>query len=425
MENLKNFDKISSENIDIILEEIKEFLPYYLFNDQISTEFNVNIKSLFNLDDNDLVTLKIIHFLLSDEVKDFIECLPFLTRKLAHTTYIKKNEFKNNIHGKIDWNITIKKRLSTEFYDNNLYICSTSSKYYDLEENQFLKFILKQIISLFNKIKFVKIQKIDLNKIDSNEKWFEYVNAVVKISEKYLKKIYFDEITDINNISFKHKSKCKNNRNYLYLNVLKVYNLYDGLFINYNQKILEKLIYQRLIKATNPDKVYELYIFFKLVSILPNWKIGLLHSGNSYCVTSSLDNVDITIFYQKTPGSFKDVSNYLKILENYNIKGNVRSPDIILKFKKNNRIFYRIIEVKNVSESSYLHDGLYKALGYYKDFEKINNLKNKKFTNNFPIVLIGWAGVKINENYDIFKNDKYIILDYYSFNKNLEKLVKL
>lgn len=412
------YEKVSLENKEYIFNEIKEFLPYYLFNDKISTSFN-NIKNLFDLSDKDFYDLKIVHFFLSKEMEDFITCLPKLLRNLSHTSTSDKNIFKNNIRGKIEWNSTIKTRLSIGSMENNIFVCSTSSKIYDLEENQLLKFILKKIIFLFKKIKFARIKNIDFNEFEENDKSYNKINRFFYKCEKSINKIYFDEISDVKHIYFKHKLKCIKNRNPFYFTVYNLYKLYENLFLYNEKNTLLDLVNTRLIKVTNPDKLYEIYVFFKLVSIVPEWNINLMHKKNEYYVHGSLfDGVNITIFYQKTPEKLKDVSKYLEVLDNYKyISGNVRSPDIIIEFEKNGKFYYRIVEIKNVSESYYLHDGLYKVMGYYYDFKDI-------LTDKYPVVLICWKGSVANEKYDIFKNDKYIILDYGTFNENLEKLIE-
>jgi len=422
MDKFDKFTKIDESNIDIILEDIKEFLQLYLFKGNVSLNDDV-VEELFELSHEDLITLKTVHFLLSDEIRKLIKILPQLIRNLAHSTQKETENIKGNIHGKINWKLTIKERYSQGFNDKSLFTCNPPSKYYDLEENQLLKFLLKRIKYLKeNYLNFITPKTFNIEKIDKNKDWHTIINDNVQITKLTLKKVYFNNISDVS-IKPKHARKCMKNRNQLYHHVAKAYRLYEDIFIQKKEEKLKELLSKRIIKTANPDKLYEIYIFFNLIKSLPGFFKGkLLYPGNDYSTTSKQDEMEITIHYQKTPEPLKKVSQYLNIIKNYEINGKTRSPDIIIEFKKNNKTYYRLIEVKNSSTPDYLRSSLYKVMGYYKDFKNINKLENFNFTKNYPIALITWDGISIKHNCDPF-SDKIIILNRKEFINNKEKLL--
>ena len=69
-----NDEKIDEFNIGLMLEDINEFLQLYLFKGEVLNSSNV--KKLFELSDEDLTTLKAVHFMLSEEVRNLIQFLP-------------------------------------------------------------------------------------------------------------------------------------------------------------------------------------------------------------------------------------------------------------------------------------------------------------------------------------------------------------
>ena len=228
MDKFEKFTKIDESNIDIILEDIKEFLHLYLFKGNVSLNSD-EIHNLFELSYDDLTTLKVVHFMLSDEVKNLIKILPHLVRNLSHTTQNERKITQGHIRGKVDWGSTIKKRYSKGFNDKSLFVCTPSSKLYDLEENQLLKFLLKKIRFLkHNYLDFVKPDSFDISKIDLNEDWYTIVNDNSQMAKLSLKKVYFNEISDVK-IKSKHIRKCIKNRNVLYHQVAKTYMLYEGI----------------------------------------------------------------------------------------------------------------------------------------------------------------------------------------------------
>lgn len=424
MDKLEGFSKIDESNIDIVLEDIKEFLQLYLFKGNVSLNDSV-IEDLFELSHDDLITLKVVHFLLSDEIRNLIKILPQLVRNLAHSTQRETEIIHGNINGRIDWGATIKERYSQGFNDKSLFVCNPPSKYYDLEENQLLKFLLKRIKYLKeNYLNFINPETFDIEKVDNNKDWYTIVNDNVQMAILTLRKVYFNDISDVL-IKQKHLRKCMKNRNLLYHHVAKVYRLYEDLFVLENEDVLKELLSKRIIKTADGDKLYEIYVFFNLVKSLPGFFEGkLLYSGNDYSTTCVLDDLEITVHYQKTPDALKKVSEYLDIIENYDIEGRTRSPDVIIEFKKNNKIFYRLVEVKNSSSPDYVRSSLYKVMGYYKDFKHIYELENFNLTEKYPVVLVSWGGISIKQNYNPFR-DEIIILNRKEFISNLINLLSV
>lgn len=425
MDKFDEFDKVNENNKDLILEDIKEFLQLYLFKGVFYLN-NDTIENLFDLSHEDLIKMKTVHFILTDEVNDLINSLSQLIRNLSHSTKKEYEIYNGTIRGRIDWNQTFKERLSRGHDDKSLFVCALPSKYYDLEENQLLKYVLKRIIYLKeNYLSFISAKSDDLKDIDENDDWYTIVNNHYIKCKKMLKKVYFDDISSISKVKSKHIRKCYKNRNGLYHKVAEVYKIYEELFINSNADLLKELIEKRVIKSIHPDKLYEIYIFFNLVRALPEvTKYKLLMSNNDYSICSENDDLKITIYYQKTPKELKEVSQYLDILKTFNISGKTRNPDIIIEFKNNNEIKYRLIEIKNSSSGEYINSSVYKVMGYYKDFEKINHLDKFSFVENYPVVMINWAGSSINEEIDSIESE-ILILNRKEFIKNVNNLITI
>lgn len=423
MDKLDKFDKIDESNIHIILEDINEFIQLYLFKGNVSLN-DETIENLFELSHDDLTTLKVVHFMISDEIRKFIKILPQLVRNLAHSTQKETEILKGNIRGRIDWEATLKERYSQGFGDKSLFVCNPPIKYYDLEENQLLKFLLKRIQYLQkNYLSFISEDNFNIENIDQNKDWYTIVNDNSQMARLTLKKVYFKDISDVK-IKSKHLRKCMKNRNLLYHYVAKAYRLYEDLFILEDENVLKELINKRIIKTADADKLYEIYVFFNLVKSLPVEMHKLLFSSNDYSTSCFIDDLKITVHYQKTPVKLKEISEYLEILENYEIRGSTRAPDVILEFEKDGETYYRLVEVKNSSDTSYVRASLYKVMGYYKDFKRICFVENFDFTRNYPVVLVTWGGISLKEDYNPF-NDKIIILNRKEFIDSLDELITL
>ena len=96
-----------------------------------------------------------------------------------------------------------------------------------MEENQLLKFLLNKIIHLkeYN-LPFANPSKYEFNfeKIDESDDWYTKVRDRYEVCKKTLKKVYFDDIDNIEKVSPKHLKKIVNHKNFLYSKI--VYDVY-------------------------------------------------------------------------------------------------------------------------------------------------------------------------------------------------------
>ena len=424
-------EKLNEKNKEQYISEIKKYLDSYLLAGSVSFKSD-DIQNLFKLTVEELNILKTIHFLLNDNVKELFMSIPYLLRNLAHSTNKKDIESHGIVRGNINWSKTIKTRFSKGFNNPSLFICSIPLKHYDLIENKILKFILKKIIFRYeNHLTFLKSKKSNINFENINkeyENWYDKVSDMYRLSIQTLGNVYFDDINDLDDVSANDLNKLYNHKNSLYQCVAKVFELYENLFINDNKQCLINLIKNQLIVASNNDTLFEIYVFFNLISILDencienSFEMGLFHRKKNDPVTAKLnDGRSVNVYYQNVPEVFSENSLYRSLTENneFNFSTSVRRPDLIVEIEKNGKSFHRIIEVKNSSRKDYMRNSFYKVLGYYKDFESV------PFTKNIPIVVINWMGSSIDMeqiekifmkkiiffNKDEFKNNIEILLD--------------
>lgn len=373
-----------------IIKKVENYMYLYLFKGNVS-KTKIAIRKLFNLNDNELESLITVHFLLSNQLNEFIQILPYLLKNLQHSTLREKEEYKGLIKGRVDWNQTLKET------DPTLFICTPLQKSYDLEINQLLKFLLEKIIYLYeNRLK-----------IDEDTKgWHEVIRNNYYKAQIAIKNVYFKNIKSINKVPQKTLNKRYRNQNYL--KVINLYRLYEKLFIMNDLDTLKELLKNQLLKPADDDTIYELYVFFKLVSKLKDPELGLLMEGNDY---SAISKDNIKIYYQNTPKIFN--SKYKDIIANYNIQATKRRPDIIIEFSDYS---YRIVEVKRTSDEGYLRNSVYKVLAYLEDFKEVN------YTDQIPGVIVCWSGIAIT-NEDAFKED-ILILNKDDFIASLDLLLK-
>ena len=390
---------------DLVLNYVKPNLYRYLFKEALPN-LEYHLKSLTGLSEEELHLLKIIHFLLSPTVKDLLEELPNILRNLSHSTQKEVIECRGIIRGKIDWNLTYKERFSQGFNDPSLFICKPASKMYDLPENQLLKFILWKIRSLTESINLEVPEELILKEEWDN--WNEIISSRHFKSKNYSKNIYFQNISMPRFIKPKTLQKAKTHRNKSYQKVAACYELYEDLFLIKDESRIRELIEKQILEPLNNDKLFEIYVLFKLLNVLEHrpgqLNIGLLKSNLRYTAEYVEDDNYVRIFYQQMPEEFSINSKNKDIFENYSLNVSLRRPDILLEIKKNGLKSYLIIEVKRSKSRDYIVDSVYKVLGYLYDFEKC--FKNSE---NPQGILAVWDNITIKNRSKSLKQPVLIL----------------
>ena len=239
MYNEKIEDIWSQETYERIITEIQDYLQLYLFKDaQINSELAVS--RLLNLDEENFLILKKLHFVISEEVEELVKILPTLVRNLSHSTNKEEIETHGTIIGQINWNQTLKQRMKTGLKDKSLFVCNTNKKLYDLPENQLLKYLLNKIN------KFIKDINISYNENLKEDiiNYHDYISNIHIITSKTIKNVHLKEVELLGHITTKTIIKTIKSHNNLYESVVKVYNLYEKLFILNDEKVLLVIIYK-------------------------------------------------------------------------------------------------------------------------------------------------------------------------------------
>ena len=429
----ERYDELNEENKDHYISEMIEYLYIYLYKGNISFK-SEDIIHLFNLSKEELTTLKAVHFLLSCEIRKLFINMPHLLRNLAHSTNREDVEYRGIIRGNINWNKTIKTRISQGFNDSSLFVCSPPLKHYDLDENKILKFLLREIVSLFeDSLDFInsKESNLDFSKLyNINESWHDLADYIYQQSIITLRNVYLNDVEDVEDISAFALDKAFTHRNPLYHDVAKAYELYEKLFIMDDLECLKELIEKQVLAVSDNDTLYELYIFAKMIKYLEevsldnSFEISIYYKDHNNPVVGKLnDGNEVKIWYQNVPQTFSDNSLYLKLTQDkkYGFKTAVRRPDLIVEVIKEGISYFRIVEVKNSSKDKYMRNSFYKILGYCRDFKGVN------FTNSIPFVLVDWNGSEISKDDEniIFNQEKIIVLNKREFEKNIMKLFEI
>lgn len=358
---------------DTDFEELRKETAEYLFqylNKGVINEEEV-IENLIP-EDSDLPKDKIdsydelvdIHFLMQEEVVDFIENLEKRLRTIKTDTKSKKVVNRGQVDGKIDWEATTKKRYSENPSDKSLFVVSDKQENHDIDRNILLKRYLKELIQTFD-----SVDNIISDKDWAENKWDldQSTSKIDKLNRIFHNNVHIQRIRELKDYEPTERmvKKGKSSRKQIYREAA------DGL--EQKKKFDDgKEVSDLLNTVVQPkdDTIFELGLIFKTINHLENraidYTLKKIESNNTdekWIAKIDLDeNHSIKIYHDSTTEETdfkpdnaerqeKITEQYANIVKDYFDSGSRETtmrPDMILKLEDNEVAKdYLLAEVKN------------------------------------------------------------------------------
>lgn len=132
-----------------LLERLTEDVFGYVMHGHVSERVVTNALAPEGFEQrfSDYRRLVNLHFLLRDDVIDFVRQLPEHLRSLETRTRAHRKRTRGGVDGRINWQETAKARYSESPGNRALFVCDTRSEDYDTAENLVLKELLSRIHS--------------------------------------------------------------------------------------------------------------------------------------------------------------------------------------------------------------------------------------------------------------------------------------
>jgi len=276
--------------------------------------------------------------------------------------------------GRIDWNLTFKERLA-QGYNPAVFVCNPPSKIYDLPENRLFKYILAEIIRLFEDtsvLRGLEGKNIEENQVET---WIDKVDSIKYQVLNAYKHAHLRWIEIPDQVSIRMLRRAEEARNYDYETLVRCYELFEQIVITKDLIKLGEVVENRVLEPLNPDILFELYVLFKIMETLGGKdgigkleELNLIRHGSVSVALYSVGDELVRVYYQHVPFD-REKSHYIQIFEKYpSLNVSARRPDIILEWPRENK--FVLIEVKRTIDKNYIVDSAYKVLGYLKDFEE-------------------------------------------------------
>ncbi|RKQ29332.1 hypothetical protein [Oceanobacillus halophilus] len=239
-----------------LLEEISDFLVIYLKSGKLG--INSFLKKT-DLPISQMEQLLKIHFLLKEEVKQFVRELPRLIRRFKTSTTVKQETYHGQIKGQINWNKTMNDRHRMSARDKTIFSVNERNREYAIKEN----LVLLEVIQTLYAILFEEIDSTHLEKYT----WFKEWSRLKSIVSNMLhKNIYLSRVrTEKGRVTDRMILDTLKHRNPLYRTAASILQQYRKLL---SGEIDEQEVYT-LLRETfvypKEDVLFELYWVVKII----------------------------------------------------------------------------------------------------------------------------------------------------------------
>ncbi|GAA0453503.1 hypothetical protein [Alkalibacillus silvisoli] len=396
-------------NAEEMIEEISEFLVTYLKSGVVGINSFLN-KTDLNI--SNMEQLLKVHFLLRDEVKQFVRDLPMLIRRFKTSTKVTQNTYHGEIRGQINWPGTIKERLRSNAKDKTIYSVNERDREFAIKEN----LVLLELLQVMNRLLFREIDSQYYMKYSWFKEWDTLKNTVRHTLQKniYLSRVVQKQkpVTDRMILdTMKHRNPLYRQAAYILQQYRKV------MSGDVDEAEVQELLKETFVFPQEEDVLFELYCVIKLIQHNSEHAEFQIMDGRQNMVAQWKDDQYVYKIYHDSIGSghlqfnisideVKQVSHpfidrKLESMEEANqvaeklfgLSSDQTSywsgrPDIIVEvFEQETGDLRKVIigEVKYTNQVRYMVTGLRELI----DYIKLAKVDNERYLSNSSIIVEG------------------------------------
>lgn len=213
--------------------------------------------------------LKKLHFVLYDDVVEYIRALPTRLRRIKTTHRQTESEARGEIRGAIDWPRTIERRANTGYTDRSLFVVTNPETEIDIPENR----VVKKLLATINEPLTDDIETI-------NQDWqTAWDDASITALQRILaQNVYLDALPAPEEITLSNRdlTRARRARQQLYSEGASLYRLYDDLMNDrFHRDGVQDVFRETIVISTQDHKLFELFCVFAFIRHLQDLYPGL------------------------------------------------------------------------------------------------------------------------------------------------------
>lgn len=412
---------------DELLAELSADVLTYVMHGSIPEEHVAAEIKPTGLDErfDDFESLVRLHFVLRPAVVDFVEALPERLRSVKTQTENRSKTVRGAIDGRIDWHSTVTRRYSTNPRDRSLFVCTSRSENYDIDENIVLKRLLSVIYTTL--IDCQKYLEQDYDWV--TQRWTESVDLIETMRRIVERNVHVTRIREPKTYEPTGRmfDSAAASRSQVYREGARLLEEYEASRTG-DEDAIRELIDETAITPDDDETLLELFVLFKYIDAVERvtdseFSLRTIETGSQEVAALGTTDATVTL-YHNSSASDRDLSflpvehereeSELGRLEHVQretdeveatyfrtekSKRRTGRPDVIvLEVDTENRHEYLITEIKNSTNPKTVRSGIKETLEYLaflrRDEEFVYGTDEKNYFGT------GWNGVLVVQDFD-------------------------
>jgi hypothetical protein len=246
-----------------------------------------------------------LHFLLEDDVLAFVDTLGDRLRSIETDTRTESRVQRGGIDGRIDWAATYQDRNAKHAGNKGIYVTETHAEQYGIGENYVLKAVVNIIHAALDEVD----QYLDDGRTWVADTWVGETRRRQQFRSLVERNVHLNRIPELKGYlpTDRMHSRAAESRNQLYRDAATLRERRQS-YDQGDREALGQLLSDTLISPTDRDRLFELYVLFRVIEALGGSdasKIGIpTHhtiSRDRSAVATFDGSRECAVYYDQTP----------------------------------------------------------------------------------------------------------------------------
>lgn len=206
-----------------------------------------------------------LHFILQDDVIEFVRDLPEHLRSVRTETRTVSRTRRGTVDGRINWGATVKKRYAEHPRDSSIFVCDSRSENYDIPEN----LVLKKLISVVHRT-VREAEKYLVEGYDwVNETWRGNEDLIDELQRIVERNVHVRRIRepDAYEPTERMLTTAADSRHEVYREAARLLRSRNRLFGGEGDEI-RRLLAETAVAPDDENTLFELFVLFRFVATL-------------------------------------------------------------------------------------------------------------------------------------------------------------
>ena len=412
---------------ETLLDHLTEDIFAYVMHGTFPERRFANAIKFDGLDErfNDYEMLVRLHFILQEEVVEFVSVLPERLRSIKTQTETVTATTRGSVRGRINWSDTFQERYSTDPGDRALFVCENRSESYDIDENIVLKRLLSVIYHTLDECEQYLRQEYEW----VTDRWRENLELVQQMREIFERNVHVRRIRTPATYEPTPRMvmRAEDSRSEVYRDAAELVEGYHQLLAG-DEAAIRSLLERTAITPDDDETLFELFVLFRYIRTLEELREGefrlqTIETGSQEIARMEDGEAEFVLYHDTaadkrgvtfTPNdpSKPDavlsrpemvhrrarsvVAHYFKWGEERPVY--TKRPDVIvLEIRRDEQLEYLVTEVKHSTRERTIKQGIEETLEYLaflkQDEEFVFEADSEYFGS-------GWNGLLVVQDLD-------------------------